>query len=152
MKKHLGRALTVLLGIALGAAVFTSVRLSIHAALDSFTRSMDVIAGSADRVLHQPGGRVPEEWVAKLIQLGVVREASPVLTTYVRLADKKSEPILLIGVDPIMDRSFRRWQTSERTKKDVESWVELLKRPYTLIIGTSLANKYASRRNDVLTL
>ncbi len=148
----MGRALTVLLGVALGAAVFTSVRLSIHAALDSFTRSMDVIAGSADRVLVQPGGRVPEEWVAKLMQLPVVQEASPVLTTYVRLADKKSEPFLLIGVDPVMDRSFRRWQTSERKEKDAESWIELLKRPYTLIIGPSLANKSASRRGELLTL
>jgi putative ABC transport system permease protein len=150
MKKHLGRALTVLLGIALGAAVFTSVRLSIHAALDSFTRSMDVIAGSADRVLTQPGGRVPEEWVAKLMQFPVVREVSPVLTTYVRLADKKSEPILLIGVDPIMDRSFRNWQISEHAKEDAESWLELLKRPYTLIIGKALAEKYACRRGDQL--
>jgi putative ABC transport system permease protein len=152
MKKHLGRALTVLLGIALGAAVFTSVRLSIHAALDSFTRSMDVIAGSADRVLVQPGGRVPEKWVAKLIQLGVVREASPVLTTYVRLADKKSEPFLLIGVDPILDRSFRKWQISERTKEDAECWIEIVKRPYSLIIGKSLAEKYACRPGDQLTI
>ena len=152
MKKHLGRALTVLLGIALGAAVFTSVRISIHAALDSFTRSMDVIAGSADRVLVQPGGRVPEEWVPKLIQLSVVQKASPVLTTYVRLADKKSEPFLLIGVDPIMDRSFRKWQISELTEEVAESWIELLKRPYTLIIGKSLAEKYACRRGDQLTI
>ena len=152
MKKHLGRALTVLLGIALGAAVFTSVRLSIHAALDSFTRSMDVIAGSADRVLTQPGGRVPEEWVAKLMQFSVVREASPVLTTYVRLADKKSEPILLIGVDPIMDRSFHNWQISEHSKEDADSWLELLKRPYTLIIGKTLAEKYAYRLGDQLTI
>ena len=152
MKKHLGRALTVLLGIALGAAVFTSVRLSIHAALDSFTRSMDVIAGSADRVLVQPGGRVPEEWVAKLIQFPIVRETSPVLTTYVRLADKKSEPFLLIGVDPILDRSFRKWQISELPKEDAESWLELLKRPYTLIIGKSLAEKYAFRQDDQLTI
>jgi len=152
MKKHLGRALAVLLGIALGAAVFTSVRLSIHAALDSFTRSMDVIAGSADRVLTQPGGRVPEKWVAKLMQFSVVREVSPVLTTYVRLADKKSEPILLIGVDPIMDRSFRNWQISEHSKEDAESWLELLKRPYTLIIGKALAEKYAYRSGDQLTI
>lgn len=152
MKKHLGRALTVLLGIALGAAVFTSVRLSIHAALDSFTRSMDVIAGSADRVVVQPGGRVSEEWVAKLIQLSVVREASPVLTTYVRLADKKSDPFLLIGVDPILDRSFRKWQISERTIEDPESWIELIKRPYSLIIGKSLAEKYACRRGDQLAI
>ena len=152
MKKHLGRALAVLLGIALGAAVFTSVRLSIHAALDSFTRSMDVIAGSADRVLVQPGGRVSEKWVAKLMQFSVIREASPVLTTYVRLADKKSEPILLIGVDPIVDRSFRNWQISEHAKEDAGSWLELLKRPYTLIIGKTLAEKYAYRRGDQLTI
>ena len=51
IRKHPVRALTVLFGIALGAAVFTSVRLSIHASLDSFTKSMDLIAGRADRVL-----------------------------------------------------------------------------------------------------
>jgi putative ABC transport system permease protein len=152
MKKYLGRALTVLLGIALGAAVFTSVRLSIHAALDSFTRSMDAIAGSADRVLLQPGGLVPEEWVAKLMGFSVVREASPVLTTYVRLAHKDSEPFLLIGVDPIMDRSFRNWQLTEGIQEDVQSWIELIKSPYTLIIGKSLAEKYGCDPGDRLFL
>jgi putative ABC transport system permease protein len=148
MKKHMGRALTVLLGIAMGAAVFTSVRLSINAALDSFTRSMDVIAGSADRVLVQPGGRVPETWVAKLLRFPVVREVSPVLTTYVRLAGKKSEPFLLIGVDPIMDRRFHKWQTFQDADQDVENWVELIKRPYSLIVGKSLAGKFALGRGD----
>jgi putative ABC transport system permease protein len=148
MKKHLGRALTVLLGIAMGAAVFTSVRLSIHAALDSFTRSMDVIAGTADRVLVQPGGRVSEAWVARLLKFPVVREVSPVLTMYVRLAGKPSEPFLLIGVDPIMDRRFHKWQTFEHTTQDAESWLELIKKPYSLIIGKSLAEKYALGRNN----
>jgi putative ABC transport system permease protein len=152
MKKHLGRALAVLLGIAMGAAVFTSVRLSIHAALDSFTRSMDVIAGSADRVLVQPGGRVPEEWAAKLLQFPVVRAVSPVLTTYIRLADKKSEPFLLIGIDPIMDRRFHKWQISEQSDQNAESWLELIQRPYTLIIAKDLAEKYAVRRGDRLTI
>jgi putative ABC transport system permease protein len=142
----------VLLGIALGAAVFTSVRLSIHATLDSFTRSMDLISGSSDRVLVQPGGRVPEEWVAKLMQFSAVQEASPVLSTYVRLADKKSEPFLLIGVDPILDRSFRKWQLSELMQEDAENWIELIKRPNTLIIGKSLAEKFAIHRGDRLTI
>jgi putative ABC transport system permease protein len=43
LRRHPGRALTVLLGIALGAAVFTSVRLSVHASLDSFGKSMELI-------------------------------------------------------------------------------------------------------------
>ncbi|MGD8449843.1 MAG: ABC transporter permease, partial [Desulfobacterales bacterium] len=119
-------------------------------ALDSFTRSMDVIAGSADRVVVQPGGRVPEEWVAKLSRFPAVRKVSPVLTTYVRLADKKSEPFLLIGIDPIMDRSFRKWQLSEFMQEDVESWIDLLKTPYTLIMGKPLAEKYAAHPGDSL--
>jgi putative ABC transport system permease protein len=40
LRRHLGRALIVVLGIALGAAVFTSVRISVHASLASFSRSM----------------------------------------------------------------------------------------------------------------
>jgi putative ABC transport system permease protein len=59
MRRHLGRALVVLFGIALGAAVFTSVRLSVYASLHSFTRSMDFFAGTAEKVLVRPGGYVP---------------------------------------------------------------------------------------------
>ena len=61
MRLHPVRALIVVLGIALGAAVFTSVRLSVHATIDSFSRSMDRIAGRSDLVLFRPGGRVPED-------------------------------------------------------------------------------------------
>ena len=152
LRKHLGRALAVLLGIALGAAVFTSVRLSIHAALHSFTRSMEVISGQADRVVVQPGGRVPEEWVSKLIRLPIIQEVSPILTTYVRFSEKNAEPFLLIGFDPILDRSFRKWQTSGRTGEDAGSWLELLKRPYTIMVGKSLAEKYECHGGDVRTI
>lgn len=152
LRTHLGRALTVLLGIALGAAVFTSVRLSIHAALDSFTRSMELISGQADRVVVQPGGRVPEELVSKLIRLPIVQEASPILTTYVRFPKENAEPFLLIGFDPILDRSFREWQTSGHTGEDAGNWLELLKRPYTVIVGKSLAEKYACRLGDLRTI
>ena len=86
MRKHIGRALTVLLGIALGAAVFTSVRLSVNASLDSFTKSMDLIAGRADHVLTRPGGYVPESLITDLLKHPAIQSASPVLTTYTRIA------------------------------------------------------------------
>ena len=50
LARHRGRAVTVLAGIALGAAVFTSVRLSVDASLASFERSVDLLGGRADRV------------------------------------------------------------------------------------------------------
>ena len=113
MRNHLGRAMTVLLGIALGASVFTSVRLSIHASLNTFSKSMELIAGAADQVLIRPGGGVPEELISRLLTHPSIQGASPFLSTYVRPAFEGADPFLLIGFDPILDRSFRNWQIAE---------------------------------------
>ncbi len=152
MRKHLGRALTVLLGIALGAAVFTSVRLSIDASLDSFTRSMDLITGRADGVLIRPGGRVPEELMAVLLRHPAIDSASPLLTTYVRPAREGAAPFLLIGFDPILDRSIRNWGIAETNGQAASSWLDLIKDPYSMIIGEPLAAQNHIRRGDSLAL
>jgi len=152
MRKHPIRALTVLFGIALGAAVFTSVRLSIHASLDSFSKSMDLITGRAERVLFQPGGRVPEQLIAGLLRHPAVKNASALLSTYVRPASDGADPFLLIGIDPILDRSLRIWQIKEQTKQQTESWLGLLSEPYTMIISQSLADRYQWRRSDKKSL
>ena len=152
MRKHPGRALTVLCGIALGAAVFTSVRLSVHASLDSFTRSMDLIAGRADRVLIQPGGHVPEKLVPALLKQPAVAAASPILTTYVKPVDPPSDPFLLIGFDPILDRFLREWQTTGAVRSETNAWLDLIKEPNTIIVGRQLALKYKCSRGDSLSL
>ncbi|UCE55045.1 MAG: ABC transporter permease, partial [Desulfobacterales bacterium] len=152
MYKHLGRALTVLLGIALGAAVFTSVRLSIHASLNSFSKSMELIAGRADKVLVRPGGFVPEEIISRLLNHPYIDSASPFLTTYVRPAGYETDPFLLIGFDPILDRSFRSWQIAARGDQDPMIWLNLLNEPYTLIIGDFLARLYGWKKGDILPL
>ena len=130
LRQHPGRALTVLVGIALGAAVFTSVRLSIHASLDSFSRSMELISGRADRVLVRPGGRVPEQLVAELLKHPLIETVSPLLSIYSRPRRPNSDPFFLIGVDPILDRSFRSWQIAGKSSQETDSWLKLLKDNY----------------------
>jgi putative ABC transport system permease protein len=152
MRKHPGRALTVLLGIALGASVFTSVRLSIHASLDSFSRSMELIAGQADRVLIRPGGRVPEQLVVKILKHPLIESASPVLTIYIRPGQPNSDSFLLIGFDALLDASFRDWKIAGENQKGVDSWLTLLRDPYTLFIGKTLANEHQWRQGDVIYL
>src|SRR3989339_71231 len=89
---HPWRVLAVLFGIALGSAVFTSVRLAMDASLDSFTRSMDLIAGEADWTVVKTGGRVQENLVAELLALPCVDAASPLITTYVSDANRGNDP------------------------------------------------------------
>jgi putative ABC transport system permease protein len=152
MRKHIGRALTVLLGIALGAAVFTSVRLSVNASLDSFTKSMDLIAGRADHVLTLPGGYVPENLITDLLKHPAIQSASPVLTTYTRIAQDGAKPFLLIGFDPILDRPLRNWRISPKRNQAAPVWLDLLKEPYTIILGESLAAEFNITSNDVILL
>jgi len=152
MRNHLGRALTVLLGIALGASVFASVRLSVQASLDSFTKSMEVIAGRADKVLVSPGGRVSETLIADLLKHPLIAAASPLLTVYVRVAAEGAEPFLLVGFDPILDRSFRAWQAAGAGSQDPMTWASLLGEPYTLIMAEPAARLNGWPRNNRMIL
>lgn len=147
-----GRAVTVLVGIALGAAVFTSVRLTVHASLNSFTKSMDLIAGRAHHVLIRPGGYVPENLIPKIITHPSVQSASPFLSTYVRPAKTQGDSFLLIGIDPLLDRSLRHWQLEKTRNQKDAPWLNLLKFPFTLVMGEPLARKIGIRTGDSITL
>ena len=152
MRRHPGRALIVLCGIAMGAAVFASVRLSIDATMDSFTQSVDLIAGQADLVITRPGGVVPESIIAEILINPAIRQASPVSTTYVLPKTKGSEAFLLIGIDPLLDRPFRNWHAAQSTHNQQRAWLSLLSRPYTLILGEPLAQTHNVDQGDSLEL
>jgi putative ABC transport system permease protein len=138
VRQHPWRAGTVLIGVALGAAVFASVRIAVHASLDSFSRSMDIVAGSADHTVTRPGGRVAEDLMVHLLRHPSVRAAAPYLATYTRAREGSGRPFLLIGLDPILDRPLREWQAAQRPGNDAD-WIRLLSEPYTLIAGAALA-------------
>ena len=147
------RVAAVLLGIALGAAVFTSVRLAVHAALDSFTHSVNLITGKSDWVVTQPGGRVPDHLVATLLRHPAVLAASPLLTSYVQPASQEEEnPFLLLGLDPILDRPLRTWNLSNSDQARPGQWLELMTTPFTLFLGEPLARSYQKEPDGLWSL
>ena len=169
LRARLWRTLAVLVGIGLGAAVFTSVRLAVDASLDSFTRSVDALSGKSDYTVLCPGGRVPESLIAGLIRHPAVQAVSPLSTTYVQIGEEASEPFLLIGLDPILDRSLRTWQATPPASQaspsqqlpdirhptsDIRNapspWLDLMAGPFTLIAGEQLCNSlHLQDRPDV---
>jgi putative ABC transport system permease protein len=152
-RRNAWRSLAVLLGIGLGAAVFTSVRLATNASVQSFSNSIDAISGKADRTIVKPGGRVPENIVADLLSAPEIRAASPLLTAYVRTEGLPAEPILLIGIDPILDRSFRGWRIAPTGSRDIRGkWQELLSSPYTLLAGRNFLQKAGLAPGDPVRL
>ncbi len=152
LRRHLGRALVVLFGIALGAAVFTSVRLSVHASLQSFTRSMDFFAGTADKVLVRPGGHVPEGVLPVLLAHPAVKEFSPLLTTYVRVHPAKGGAFLLVGIDPLLDQPFRSWRLRGGRTEIAERWLDLIREPKTVILTEPLSREIDTVAGARITL
>ncbi|MBW1818824.1 MAG: ABC transporter permease, partial [Deltaproteobacteria bacterium] len=132
------RVAAVLLGIGLGAAVFTSVRLAVDASLTAFTRSMDLISGRADVSVISRGGRVPEELAGRLLAHPDIEAVSPVISRYVKVPGEDNDPFLLMGLDPILDRKMRAWESAEGGLPE-RAWLDLIRRPGTLFVSRGLA-------------
>jgi putative ABC transport system permease protein len=165
LRNHSWRTMAVLVGIGLGAAVFTSVRLAVNASLDSFTRSVDALSGKSDWTVLSPGGRVPETLIPKLIRHPMVQAVSPMSTIYVEPDNTTTaDPILLIGLDPVLDRSIRAWEpeasdsaqgsyhpTSQIGNRQ-SRWLDLIRDPFTLIAGDKLYAKLHLQTGQSLIL
>lgn len=152
MLRHRTRTLIVVLGIALGAAVFSSVRLSVKATMDSFAQSIDRITGRSELVLSRPGGRIPEHLISALTVHPDVAAATVLMTTYVNPVSDDAEPFLLLGLDPILDRTFRPWEVLSPGKPAAGNWLSLIAEPYTILISEALAHRYGLSSGDRLIL
>jgi putative ABC transport system permease protein len=152
MRAHPVRVLAVMFGIALGAAVFTSVRLAVYASLDSFARAMDLVSGKADWTVIRPGGRVPDTLVARLLSHPAVRAASPLLSSYVTSSLRESDPFLMIGLDPILDQPLRQWEIDPGSGQVGRVWLDLVTRPYTVVMSRRLARHQGLTPGSKVTL
>lgn len=152
VRTRLWQSFVVLIGVSLGAAVFTSVRLAVNASLESFTRGVDHIAGKADWSIVSPGRQVPEELVVDASKLDAVKAVSPLSSIYVQPVGS-DHSILLIGIDPISDQHFRSWQASRSPKeREQATWLDLMRTPFSLIAGTKVLQKLQLQVGQKITV
>ncbi len=152
LRGHAWRTVVVLAGISLGAAVFTSVRLAANASVQSFAKGMDAISGRADRTVTLPGGRLPEELVSVLFNSPDLIAVSPLMSAYVRV-EGSDEPLLLFGVDPILERPLRTWKSEPSdSRKDVRMWLRLIGDPFTMIASKRFLQKSGVRAGESVRL
>jgi putative ABC transport system permease protein len=112
---------------------------------------MDLIAGDSDLTLVRPGGRVPDTLVSALMKHPAVRTASPLLSVYVRPADRET-PFLLIGIDPILDRDLRTWTVQSPGQGAAVDWASMIAQPGTMIIGGRLGDTFDWRAGPTVEL
>ena len=123
-----GRTLLGILGIALGTAVYLSISLAGASALQSFQAGVSAVAGRAQLRLQSPGAPLDEALFAKVSRLPEVKAAAPVLESVLELAGPRSGPVLLLGVDPFLERLFRSYQFSA-SRLTGDAWVDFFTSP-----------------------
>ena len=152
LRGHAWRTVVVLAGIGLGAAVFTSVRLATNASVQSFANGMDAISGRAERTVTLPGGRLPEGLVSVLFNSPDLIAVSPLMSAYVRV-EGSDEALLLLGVDPILDRSLRTWESGPPDSREgLSLWRRLIGSPFTMIAAKRFLQKSGVRAGGSVRL
>ncbi len=107
-RRHRLQASLALLGIALGVAVFTAVRLANAGALAAFAQGVEAFAGRATHRVYSPeGAGVPEAWFPRLAALPHVGHASPLLRGGLRVTAGTQPRLTVLGIDPLSDAALR---------------------------------------------
>src|SRR5437764_9098390 len=120
-----GRTSLTLLGVALGVAVFVSIRLANASALASFTQTVDAVAGKANLAVVADSDGFDERVYPRVRATPGVEAAAPVVQTYVLARPGASsaggvyhhgeqgaytDTLLVLGIDVFAEGPFGRYQ------------------------------------------
>lgn len=132
-------ALTIV-GIALGVAVFISIRTSIHSALDAFRSTIDHVAGKTHLEIVSHGRGFDERLFLLANRVDGVLAATPVVQYVAQSVQPINEPLLILGVDIFSDRIFRSYQF--QGGGDEENLLQFLLEPTAIAITRTFATKF----------
>jgi putative ABC transport system permease protein len=140
---ELGRTSLTLLGVALGVAVFVSIRLANHSALAAFSDTVDAVAGKANLQVLSDSEGFDERVYPRVRSLPGVTAAAPVVQTYALAipGGKKpeatvyakgdtgpfNETLLVLGIDLFSEAPFARFEVP--AGQEVESLLGFLLDP-----------------------
>ncbi len=150
--KHLtefpGRSLLGVFGIALGTAVYLGISLAGASALHSFQRGVTAVSGKAEWRLRRPGAPLPEELYLTVRRLPEVKAAAPVIESVLELASPAQGPVLLMGIDPFAEASFREYRFDPGS--GAEAWKAFLTQPRSCLLSAPLAQRLRLAPGDSL--
>ncbi|MGQ9921650.1 MAG: ABC transporter permease [Desulfobacca sp.] len=151
LQEHPGRSLLGILSIALGTAVYLSIALASHSALQSFQAGVTAVAGHTQLRLQSFGAALDETLLPAVRQLPLVRAAAPVLETMVEMRGRENLSALLLGVDPFVEGPFREYRFLTATSLDQESFLKFLTQPGRVMLSAPLAARLQLAPGDTFT-
>jgi putative ABC transport system permease protein len=109
------RTAITIFGVAVGVAVFLSIRLANQQTMMSFTESVDLVLGRADAVIRVEGIDFDETHLKKLHVLRKEIKAYPVIEGY-GVESTSGEVVEIIGTDLLQDSGIRDFSLKTKEK------------------------------------
>ena len=109
------RTAITIFGVAVGVAVFLSIRLANQQTMMSFTESVDLVLGRADAVIRVEGIGFDEIHFEKLHALRKEIKAYPVIEGY-GVESTSGEVVEIIGTDLLQDSGIRDFSLKTKDK------------------------------------
>ena len=126
------RTTITILGVAVGVAVFLSIRLANQQTMMSFTESVDLVLGRADAVIRVEGIAFDEVVFEKLHTLRDEIKAYPVIEGY-GVESTSGEVVEIIGTDLLQDNGIRDFSI-KTIEKDLKGLIPLIMDPAGVIL------------------
>lgn len=164
-----GRSALTILGVAIGVAVFVSIRLANTSAMASFSDTIDAIAGTSNLQITGDGEGLDEQIFTRVREIEGVEALAPVVQMYARArtgADNGpvssdsndtdiyrqfNETLLVMGVDPLLEAPFARFiPASDNT--DMRGALAFIADPNGVAVTTTLAARHRLDLGDTLTV
>ncbi|MDD9945014.1 MAG: ABC transporter permease [Myxococcales bacterium] len=145
------RSALVLLGIALGVAIFVASEATSASLLASFDELTKRVAGEADMMVVGDEAGIDGEWLARVAEVpGVAHAAAALEVTTLMPGDPA--PLLVMGVDFLGDTHFLPFEPLEGQQDLVEDPLAFANDPTALLIPRTLARRKNLAVGDELTL
>jgi len=145
------RSLLVVVGVALGVALYVSTEAAARSMFDAFNELVGRVAARADLIVVDGGGGVSNELVGEAAEVpGVAHAAASLeLTTQ---ALEYNESLLVLGVDFLGDVHFLPFNVKEGEERVIEDPLAFVNDPFAILIAKRFAARHHLSKGSSLEL
>jgi len=153
VRAGIGRMLLSVVAIALGVALMVAFKLMNTAVLQSFTDTVDALAGrAAFRVVAGERLTFAEDIVEQISAVPGVSLAVPLVSAVTFPDDGSGELLTVHGVDLTHDAAVRLYHATDETDEVIDDLVVFLSQPDSIVVGREFAETRGLAHGDTIDL
>lgn len=152
VRRHGGRSLLTVAGIAIGIAVFVAMHAANDSVFAAFQQTVSRLAGATELQVTAGFSGFDEEVLERVQALPQVGVAAPVIEAVGATGVPGQGNLLIIGVDMTGDRSLREYDLESGDAAVVDDPLVFLAQPDSIMVTAAFAQRHGLTANARLPL